>query len=44
MPLLTLGQATAAQVRLIVWCRACQHRFEPDNAELVEQHAQKPPS
>src|SRR2546430_8349454 len=30
--------ATAAQVRLIVWCRACQHRFEPDNAELVEQH------
>jgi len=38
MPLLTLGQATAAQVRLIVWCRACQHRFEPDNAELVEQH------
>ena|SRR5258707_15235283 len=38
MPLLTLGQATATQVRLIVWCRACQHRFEPDNAELVEQH------
>jgi len=34
MPLLTLGQAATAKVRLIVWCKACQHRFEPDTAEL----------
>ena len=38
MPLLTLGQACAARVRLIVWCRRCLHRFEPDTAELVEEH------
>jgi hypothetical protein len=38
MPLLTLGQAAAARVRLIVWCRACQHRFEPDTAALAEEH------
>jgi hypothetical protein len=35
---LTLGEAAAAQVRLIVWCKACQHRFEPDTAELAKQH------
>jgi len=38
MPPLTLGQAVAARVRLIVWCRACQHRFEPDTAALAEEH------
>jgi hypothetical protein len=38
MPLLTLGQAVAAKVPLIVWCNACLHRFEPDTAELAEQH------
>lgn len=38
MPLLTLGQAAAAHVRLIVWCKACQHRFEPDTVEMAEQH------
>jgi hypothetical protein len=21
-----------------VWCKTCLHRFEPDTAELVEQH------
>jgi hypothetical protein len=26
---MTLG-AAAAQVRLIVWCKACQHQVEPD--------------
>ncbi len=35
---LTLGQAAAGHVRLIVWCKACSHRFEPDPAELVERH------
>jgi hypothetical protein len=38
MPLLTLGQAVAAHVRLIVWCRACQHRFEPDTTTVAEEH------
>jgi hypothetical protein len=38
MPLRTLGQAVAARVRLIVWCRACQHRIEPDTAALAEEH------
>jgi hypothetical protein len=38
MPLLTLGQAVAARVRLTVWCKACLHRFEPDTAEIAEQH------
>jgi hypothetical protein len=30
-----LGQAAAAHVRLIVWCKACQHRFEPDRPSLL---------
>ena len=38
MPLLTLGQAATAKVRLIVWCRSCQHRFEPDTTALAEAH------
>jgi hypothetical protein len=38
MPLLTLGQAFAAKIRLIVWCKSCLHRSEPDTAEAVEQH------
>jgi hypothetical protein len=37
MPLLTLGQAYTAKVRLIVWYRTCLHRFEPDTATLAEQ-------
>jgi hypothetical protein len=35
---LSLGQALAAQVRLIVWCEACGHRAEPDVAEQVAHH------
>jgi len=27
---LVLRQAAAAQVRLIVWCKACNHQAEPD--------------
>jgi len=34
---LTLGQALASRVRLIVWCKACQHRIEPDVAAQVER-------
>jgi hypothetical protein len=29
---MTLGNAVSALVRLIVWCRACQHQVEPDPA------------
>jgi hypothetical protein len=36
---LTLGQALAAQVRLIVWCKSCNRRTEPDIATQVAQHA-----
>jgi hypothetical protein len=31
---MTLGNAAAARVRLIVWCRECQHQVEPDPAEM----------
>jgi hypothetical protein len=27
---MTLGQAVVAHVRLIVWCKSCDHRAEPD--------------
>jgi hypothetical protein len=26
---MTLGNAATAHVRLIVWCKACQHKVEP---------------
>jgi hypothetical protein len=32
---MTLGNAAAAHVRLIVWCNECQHRIEPDAAEMA---------
>src|SRR5207302_8667550 len=35
---LTLGKALTAQVRLIVWCKACGHRAEPEVAEQVSHH------
>jgi len=37
-PPMTLGNAAAARVRLIVWCKACQHRVEPDAAEMARQY------
>jgi hypothetical protein len=33
-----LGAAAAAQVRLIVWCKACQHQVEPDPAEMATRY------
>jgi hypothetical protein len=27
---MTLGNAAAARVRLIVWCKECRHQVEPD--------------
>ena len=35
---MTLGNAAAAHVRLIVWCRECQHQVEPDPAEHTRRY------
>ena len=35
---MTLGNAAAARVRLIVWCKACQHQVEPDPAKMAERY------
>jgi hypothetical protein len=37
-PPMTLGNAAAAQVRLIVWCVDCRHQVEPDPAEMAERY------
>jgi hypothetical protein len=37
-PPMTLGGAAAAQVRLIVWCKACQHQVEPDPVEIAARY------
>jgi hypothetical protein len=35
---MTLVGAAAAQVRLTVWCKACQHQVEPDPAEMAARY------
>ena len=35
---MTLGNAAAARVRLIVWCKDCQHQVEPDPGEMAERY------
>jgi hypothetical protein len=37
-PPLTVGVAAAAQVRLTVSCKACQHQVEPDPVEMAAQY------
>jgi hypothetical protein len=37
-PPMTLGNAAAARVRLIVWCKACSRQVEPDAAEMAERY------
>ena len=37
-PPATLGSTAAAGVRIIVWCRDCGHRVEPDPAELANRY------
>jgi Zn finger protein HypA/HybF involved in hydrogenase expression len=37
-PPMTLGNAAAAHVRLIVWCKECQHQVEPDPGEMAERY------
>jgi hypothetical protein len=34
---MTLENAATARVRLIVWCKACQHQVEPDPAAMAER-------
>jgi len=35
---MTLGNAAAAKVRLIVWCRDYRHQVEPDPAEQAQRY------
>jgi hypothetical protein len=37
---MTLGNALAAKVRLIVWCKTCRHKAEPDVADQVARHGE----
>src|SRR6516225_10241448 len=37
-PPMTLGNAAAACVRPIVWCKACGHQVEPDPVEMVARY------
>jgi Zn finger protein HypA/HybF involved in hydrogenase expression len=40
---MTLGGAAAARVRLIVWCKDCQHQVEPDPAEMAQRYGAETP-
>jgi hypothetical protein len=35
---MTLRNAAAAKVRLIVWCRDCGRQAEPDPAKMAERY------
>ena len=41
---MTLGNAAAARVRLIVWCKECQHQVEADPAKMAARYGAKRPS
>jgi hypothetical protein len=40
---MTLGNAAAAGVRLLVWCKDCQHQVEPDPAEMAARYGAETP-
>ena len=42
-PPMTLGNAAAARVGLIVWCRECQHQVEPDPAKMAARYSAEMP-
>ena len=42
-PPMTLGNAAAAHVRLIVWCKDCRHQVEPDPAEMAQRYGAETP-
>jgi len=37
-PPATLGSTAAAHLMLMVWCKNCRHRAEPDPAEMAERY------
>ena len=37
-PPMTLGNAAAARVRFIVWCKDCRHQVEPDPGEMAQRY------
>jgi len=37
-PPMTLGNAAAAHVCIIVWCKDCRHQVEPDAAEQAQRY------
>jgi hypothetical protein len=37
-PMMTLGNAAAAKVRLIVGCLDCRHQVAPDPAEMAKRY------
>jgi hypothetical protein len=37
-PPTTLGNAAAAGVRVVVWCRDCGRQVEPDPGEMAERY------
>jgi hypothetical protein len=41
---MTLGNAAAARVRLIVWCKECRYQVEPDPAEQARRYGAKMPA
>ena len=42
-PPMTLGNAASAHVRLIVWCKSCQHQVEPDPADQANRYGPRMP-
>jgi hypothetical protein len=40
---MTLGNAAAAKVRLIVWCKDCRHQVAPDPAEMAARDGGETP-
>ena len=40
---MTLGNAAAARVRLIVWCKDCRHQVEPDPVEMAQRYGAETP-
>ena len=42
-PPATAGSTAAAGVRLIAWCKACQHQVEPDPAEMAARYGAETP-
>src|SRR5262249_20694382 len=42
-PPMTLGNAAANHVSIIVWCKACQHQIEPDPAAMADRYGMDTP-